>query len=715
MNMPKTTVRDHGIIRLGKQGENEVLQVIWRGIIPEWEEKYGKGEFQLAVKRSRDSVPYLANIALDGGDIVWTITSAETAQVGDGECELTYTVGDSIAKSQIWTITVCESLTGQELTDPPDPAKNWVDVVIKTASDAKQSAAESAESARQSAESATNASASATKAENAVGHSPIVGENGNWFVWDFTKSEYVDSGKPASTPPITPDTAGKYLTNNGSKAEWASRVREIKIEYTPDNGFHFVGLGPVYKELRKWLDDGERVYVNLYNVIYQYLGRDRDGSFYFGSFHSEGDIPSSFSADVNCSLESVILKGDSDNDDSGLEVYVNSSRLLTASTIEQNAIVKYSSHKNYGDVGFVAATPNVDYALPTLYVTIAQDGQDSSGNPIYKSDKTYDEIFDAYARGKEVKIKQVYSTGSFTSDIFEFLGIYYLKLTSFSNNTFLFEGAGIPIPEYGATYSFTFGQPVSECRVWIRSDNTVDVSLPMDFKTRLWHGRINAIPQQYLIHLNEEDNGTYTTLVADLSFDEIKTKFERTWGSTVFSVVYDNEIYAVSEIYIDSNSNTLQGFDFTNLSDTKKRLSLNNNNYWTSSIRPFTAKYFFLNEDNPDGYYLSNEEGKRVSPRDVSNQYGLIQYIYYQGFEYTLLKIRGPYIDFLAIIGDKYARISVDIAASYGQGTVTWSGWKPICPNQTPEVTTADNGKFLRVVDGQWAADSIAIAKGVNF
>lgn len=156
VSMPKMTVRDHSIIRLGKQGENEVLQVIWRGIVPEWEEKYGAGEFQLAVRRNQDTAPYIANIELDGGDIVWTITSAETARVGDGECELTYTVGDSIAKSQIWTITVCESLTGQEPVDPPEPAKNWVDVVIKSSSDAKQSA-------RESAESAVNAQKSAEK------------------------------------------------------------------------------------------------------------------------------------------------------------------------------------------------------------------------------------------------------------------------------------------------------------------------------------------------------------------------------------------------------------------------------------------------------------------------------------------------------------------------------------------------------------------------
>ena len=124
--------------------------------------------FKSLCRRNQDTAPYIANIELDGGDIVWTITSAETARVGDGECELTYTVGDSIAKSQIWTITVCESLTGQEPVDPPEPAKNWVDVVIKSASDAKQSATESAESATESAESAVNAQKSAENAADSA-------------------------------------------------------------------------------------------------------------------------------------------------------------------------------------------------------------------------------------------------------------------------------------------------------------------------------------------------------------------------------------------------------------------------------------------------------------------------------------------------------------------------------------------------------------------
>lgn len=129
---------------------------------------------------------------------------------------------DKVYHTDTFDVWVKYSIDPGKVYDPvPSEFYQIEQAVTEQAANAKQSATESAESARQSAESATNAAASATKAENAVGHSPIIGENGNWFVWDFEKSEYVDSGTSASgTPPITHDTAGKYLTNDGSKAEW---------------------------------------------------------------------------------------------------------------------------------------------------------------------------------------------------------------------------------------------------------------------------------------------------------------------------------------------------------------------------------------------------------------------------------------------------------------------------------------------------------------
>ena len=123
--------------------------------------------------------------------------------------------GDKVYHTDTFDVWVKYSIDPGKVYDPvPSEFYQIEQAVTEQAANAKQSATESAESA-------TNAAASATKAENAVVHSPIIGENGNWFIWDFEKSEYVDSGKSASTPPITPETAGKYLTNDGSKAEWA--------------------------------------------------------------------------------------------------------------------------------------------------------------------------------------------------------------------------------------------------------------------------------------------------------------------------------------------------------------------------------------------------------------------------------------------------------------------------------------------------------------
>lgn len=122
--------------------------------------------------------------------------------------------GDKVYHTDTFDVWVKYSIDPGKVYDPvPSEFYQIEQAVTEQAANARQSATESAESA-------TNAAASATKAENAVVHSPIIGENGNWFIWDFEKSEYVDSGKSASTPPITPDTAGKYLTNDGSKTEW---------------------------------------------------------------------------------------------------------------------------------------------------------------------------------------------------------------------------------------------------------------------------------------------------------------------------------------------------------------------------------------------------------------------------------------------------------------------------------------------------------------
>lgn len=54
--------------------------------------------------------------------------------------------------------------------------------------------------------------------------------------------------------------------------------------------------------------------------------------------------------------------------------------------------------------------------MSPLIVNITKDGKDESGEPIYKSDKTFDEIKAAYDVGREIKLGEI---GDFDSDAFE--------------------------------------------------------------------------------------------------------------------------------------------------------------------------------------------------------------------------------------------------------------------------------------------------------
>lgn len=160
--MRTVIVRNGTRIPLGKQGENNAVRVVWPEIAEKYTKLYGKGRFELVVVQKGQAYPAAVNV--DGPDLIWNVLAADVATVGAGSLELIYYVGDTIAKSQTWETFVEVSKSAEGTTEPPEPAKNWVDAVLKSSSDAKQAATESAESARQSAESSTNAANSANEA-----------------------------------------------------------------------------------------------------------------------------------------------------------------------------------------------------------------------------------------------------------------------------------------------------------------------------------------------------------------------------------------------------------------------------------------------------------------------------------------------------------------------------------------------------------------------
>lgn len=171
--MREIEVRELPYLPLGHQGENEAQRIVWRGFADNWARLYGEGVFALTVLREGDSAPYPASLKSENGDVIWTLSNADTAKAGEGMAELTYTVGGAIAKSRTWRTVVEPSLSANGTTEPPGAYQSWVDEVLRAAADA----------------------------ETAVSKMPYVDETtGNWFKWDATAGAFADTGVAATGP-----------------------------------------------------------------------------------------------------------------------------------------------------------------------------------------------------------------------------------------------------------------------------------------------------------------------------------------------------------------------------------------------------------------------------------------------------------------------------------------------------------------------------------
>lgn len=162
-------------IVIGRQRENEVMRIDFD--VGKWILNYGLGTVTLSVQRQIDSEPYPIVITIDQNGIAsWEITDVETIKAGQIKAQLTYYVGTKKKKSNIYILSVKESLA--ENGQAPDPYESWLEVLqeltaetaanAQTASEAAESASTSAASAAESAEasaaSAISASTSATAA-----------------------------------------------------------------------------------------------------------------------------------------------------------------------------------------------------------------------------------------------------------------------------------------------------------------------------------------------------------------------------------------------------------------------------------------------------------------------------------------------------------------------------------------------------------------------
>ena len=126
-----------GQLCLGKQGEN-LARIVYFEEPDIWKKTFGEGHCELLHQRNGDVAPYPVLLDIENGKVCWKITNADTAIVGEGKCELHYLVDGVVVKSKIWTTNVFPSL-GDNLSEPPEEYKAWVDQVLKAAADISES------------------------------------------------------------------------------------------------------------------------------------------------------------------------------------------------------------------------------------------------------------------------------------------------------------------------------------------------------------------------------------------------------------------------------------------------------------------------------------------------------------------------------------------------------------------------------------------------
>ena len=174
-------------ITIGRAGENAYRKLQFD--ISPWLEEYPSGTVSIVYKRP-DGEIYPVVVGATASPVEWTPSSVDTAVSGVGQIELRLLDGETVGKTHIITAYVEQSIGGTGPVPPP-PAPDWAEDVIKAAE----------------------------KAETATVKTPYIGDNGNWYVWNFEKNEYEDSGvnsegKPGERGPAGPE-GREFQTDEG--------------------------------------------------------------------------------------------------------------------------------------------------------------------------------------------------------------------------------------------------------------------------------------------------------------------------------------------------------------------------------------------------------------------------------------------------------------------------------------------------------------------
>lgn len=171
--MLTTRKRPGEAITIGRSGEYGVREI--RIDISDWVATYGAGTAQLLYRRPEERTPYPVPIEQVGGEVVWEVSSTDTAISGrTGRAELNYFVEGGLVKSDISPVIVEGSL-GASGSIPDPPGQDWLEQALQAGADAR---------------SAANA------AQAAIEKAPYIDEGtGNWMVYNAAAGAYEDTGR----------------------------------------------------------------------------------------------------------------------------------------------------------------------------------------------------------------------------------------------------------------------------------------------------------------------------------------------------------------------------------------------------------------------------------------------------------------------------------------------------------------------------------------
>ena len=216
----------HGLINIGKLKENLVTEVE----LPA--PGFAGGSYAVLLQRPRDKQPYPVTARTEGGRLIWTVQTADTAIPGTGKLECRW-YGDNgeVDKSQTYMVRITDGLP--DPTEAPEAYAGYVAQVARNAEAAK-SAASVAGAAAGRAETALKALEDGIASGDFRGEKGEKGDTGPKGP-QGEKGEKGDKGDTGARGPKGDkgDTGPQGIKGDGLSVYTTSETCDVESTYVP--------------------------------------------------------------------------------------------------------------------------------------------------------------------------------------------------------------------------------------------------------------------------------------------------------------------------------------------------------------------------------------------------------------------------------------------------------------------------------------------------